>query len=192
MTQKLPPRYSSKCRQKSMVYQIFFLTKFVLLFSVLAKLLVTLEESRTNMPTGCCSDEEIGFLSDLLQSPELHALVKVHNSIAEKQADESFHPVLSNAVEVTEDVMELIASSNTEEIPELLDLMEILENPFLQGLLYSHDIVAQKDYLPKLPPPPPPDEVYDDDELEETIKIVQLVKSNEPLVRHRSVNFPKF
>lgn len=48
----------------------------------------------------------------------------------------------------------------------------------LQGLLYSHDAVAQKDYYPHLPEiPRDPDEVEED-----TIKIVQLVKSNEPLV----------
>lgn len=41
-----------------------------------------------------------------------------------------------------------------------------------------HDTISQKDYVPKLPEPP-----FDTvDEDEETIKIVQLVKSNEPLV----------
>lgn len=47
----------------------------------------------------------------------------------------------------------------------------------LQGLLCSHDAVAQKDYYPRLPEIP-----QDIDEDEETVKIVQLVKSNEPLV----------
>lgn len=41
----------------------------------------------------------------------------------------------------------------------------------------SHDAVAQKDYYPRLPEIP-----QDVDEDEETVKIVQLVKSNEPLV----------
>jgi hypothetical protein len=48
---------------------------------------------------------------------------------------------------------------------------------WLQGLLYAHDCIAQKDYFPRLPEVP-----LDVDEEEETIKIVQLVKSNEPLV----------
>lgn len=47
----------------------------------------------------------------------------------------------------------------------------------IQGLLCSHDAVAQKDYYPRLPEIP-----QDVDEDEETVKIVQLVKSNEPLV----------
>lgn len=48
----------------------------------------------------------------------------------------------------------------------------------LKGLLCAHDAVAQKDYYPRLPEIP-----VEVDEDEETVKIVQLVKSNEPLVR---------
>ena len=47
-----------------------------------------------------------------------------------------------------------------------------------QGLLCAHDAISQKDYFPRLPEIP-----LEVDEDEETIKIVQLVKSNEPLVR---------
>lgn len=52
-------------------------------------------------------------------------------------------------------------------------------DPFqpLQSLLYAHDAIAQKDFYPHLPDLP-----VEMDEDEETIKIVQLVKSNEPLV----------
>jgi hypothetical protein len=50
----------------------------------------------------------------------------------------------------------------------------------LQNLLASHDIVAQRDYLPKLSEVP-----IEVDEDEETVKIVQLVKSQEPLVSLR-------
>ena len=48
---------------------------------------------------------------------------------------------------------------------------------FSQNLLASHDIVAQRDYLPKLKDVP-----LEVDEDEETVKLVQLVKSQEPLV----------
>lgn len=46
-----------------------------------------------------------------------------------------------------------------------------------QAILCTHDAVAQKDYYPHLPDIP-----LDADEEEETVKIVQLVKSDEPLV----------
>ncbi|XP_021956752.1 MAGUK p55 subfamily member 7 isoform X3 [Folsomia candida] len=146
---------------------------------VLSKLLVSLEESRRSLPTGC--EEEVSFLSDLLQSRELHALVKVHNSIEPLQKDDRFFPLLSNVVEVTEEVLGILARevSNSEENPEAAEVFELLQNPHIQGLLYSHDIIAQKDYLPKLPEIPT--EVLQEDEEEETIKIVQLVKSSEPL-----------
>lgn len=48
----------------------------------------------------------------------------------------------------------------------------------------AHDIIAQKDYYPHLPEIP-----QEADEDEETIKIVQLVKSNEPLVRFNLIYF---
>lgn len=48
---------------------------------------------------------------------------------------------------------------------------------YSKGVLFTHDAVAQKDYYPHLPEIP-----LEVDEDEETIKIVQLVKSNEPLV----------
>lgn len=48
----------------------------------------------------------------------------------------------------------------------------------------AHDSVAQKDFYPHLPDIP-----IEMDEDEETIKIVQLVKSNEPLVSFASNSF---
>lgn len=57
----------------------------------------------------------------------------------------------------------------------------------MQRLLDAHDAVAQKDYNPRLSELPP--EVDKD---EETIKIAQLVKSDEPLVRVTSLSFIHF
>jgi len=146
--------------------------------AALSKLLSSLEEARGNLPSGC--DEELGFLSELLQSRELHALVKVHNSILDKDNDR-FIPVISNGIEILEDVLDDLAPLASEENPECSDLFELLQMPHLQGLLYCHDIIAQKDYLPKLPDLQTED-MQDPNDPEETIKIVQLVKSTEPLV----------
>lgn len=52
----------------------------------------------------------------------------------------------------------------------------------------AHDAVAQKDYYPRLPEIP--QELLDDDE--ETVKIVQLVKSNEPLVSSAAFHWSKW
>ena len=50
-------------------------------------------------------------------------------------------------------------------------------NLYPKSILFAHDAIAQKDFYPHLPDIP-----VEVDEDEETIKIVQLVKSNEPLV----------
>lgn len=50
-----------------------------------------------------------------------------------------------------------------------------------QSLLSVHDTVAQRDFEPTLPPIP--DDVLDEDE--DSVKIVSLVKTNEPLVSTR-------
>uniref|UniRef100_A0A1B6FJL9 MAGUK p55 subfamily member 7 n=1 Tax=Cuerna arida TaxID=1464854 RepID=A0A1B6FJL9_9HEMI len=138
----------------------------------LSHLLGALEESRQNLPS---SEEEFGFLSDLLQSKELHALVKVHNKILDNGKDEKFHPILSSSMQIALEVLDVILPRiNISE--DCKELFLLLQKPHLQGLLCAHDAVAQKDYFPRLPEIP-----LEVDEDEETIKIVQLVKSNEPL-----------
>uniref|UniRef100_A0A3Q2D2H5 MAGUK p55 scaffold protein 4a n=1 Tax=Cyprinodon variegatus TaxID=28743 RepID=A0A3Q2D2H5_CYPVA len=60
--------------------------------------------------------------------------------------------------------------------PDALELYNLLSSPHIQALLSSHDSVAQCDYLPILPPLP--DELPED---EEAMRIVCLVKNNQPL-----------
>ncbi|XP_008181814.1 MAGUK p55 subfamily member 7 isoform X2 [Acyrthosiphon pisum] len=139
----------------------------------LAGLLESLVGSRDAISA---SKEELDFLSNLLQSKELHALFKVYNTIVDRVRDDRrCSPVLSSSMQTTLDVMEVIlpriSLSDTSR-----QLFQLLQNPHIQGLLCAHDAVAQKDYLPRLPDIP-----QEMDEDEETIKIVQLVKSTEPL-----------
>ncbi|XP_054277145.1 MAGUK p55 subfamily member 7 isoform X6 [Macrosteles quadrilineatus] len=143
----------------------------------LSGLLGALEESKQNLPS---SEEEFGFLSGLLQSKELHALVKVHNKIIDNGKDEKFHPILSSSMQIALEVLDVILPRvNLSE--DCKELFILLQKPHLQGLLCAHDAVAQKDYFPRLPEIP-----LEVDEDEETIKIVQLVKSNEPLTGAQS------
>ncbi|XP_015437099.1 PREDICTED: MAGUK p55 subfamily member 7 isoform X4 [Dufourea novaeangliae] len=139
----------------------------------LSKLLNSLQESKNEIPS--CTDEEFGFLSDLLQSKELNALVNVHNKIVNNVKDDKFFPVLSNSMDIDIDVLDLL-STKTHISKDCKELFHLLQKPHIQGLLCAHDAVAQKDYYPRLPEIP-----LEVDEDEETVKIVQLVKSNEPL-----------
>ncbi|KAI5735141.1 hypothetical protein M8J77_014757 [Diaphorina citri] len=134
-----------------------------------SSLLETLQESQS---TFSANDEELLFLSSLLQSKELNALVHVHNSIVNEQS----HPVLSNAMQISLEVLDVLLSRLALN-DDCKELFVLLQRPNLQGLLCAHDAVAQKDYYPRLPEIP--QELVDDEE--ETVKIVQLVKSNEPL-----------
>ncbi|XP_028128231.1 MAGUK p55 subfamily member 7 isoform X1 [Diabrotica virgifera virgifera] len=137
----------------------------------LTRLLNSLQHA-SNLPS---TDEELGFLSTLLQSKELHALVNVHNKIISNGASDKFFPMLSTSMDILTDVLEeLVRKPYMSE--DCKELFYLLQKPHIQGLLYSHDSVAQKDYYPHLPEIP-----RDTEEDEETIKIVQLVKSNEPL-----------
>ncbi|XP_011497989.1 PREDICTED: MAGUK p55 subfamily member 7 isoform X2 [Ceratosolen solmsi marchali] len=139
----------------------------------LSKLLSALEANRASIPS--CSDEEFNFLSELLQSKELNALVQVYNKILKNLKDDKFFPILSNAMEINVEVLGLLASK-THASDEFKELFQLLQKPHVQALLIAHDTVAQKDYYPRLPDIP-----VEVDEDEETVKIVQLVKSDEPL-----------
>lgn len=139
----------------------------------LSKLLNSLQENKNEIPS--CTEEEFGFLSDLLQSKELNALVNVHNKIVNNVKDDKFFPVLSNSMDIDIEVLDLL-STRTHVSKDCKELFHLLQKPHIQGLLCAHDAVAQKDYYPRLPEIP-----LEVDEDEETVKIVQLVKSNEPL-----------
>ncbi|KAF5305264.1 hypothetical protein FQA39_LY09229 [Lamprigera yunnana] len=140
-------------------------------YKSLSRLLTSLQQTK-ELPS---TEEELVFLSNLLQSKELHALVNVHNKIISNGASDKFFPTLSTSMHVMFDVLEVLASK-TPVSPDCKELFYLLQQPYVQGLLCAHDAIAQKDYYPHLPEIP-----VEVDEDEETIKIVQLVKSNEPL-----------
>ncbi|XP_030762913.1 MAGUK p55 subfamily member 7 isoform X4 [Sitophilus oryzae] len=133
----------------------------------------------SNLPT---TDEELAFLNDLLQSKELNALVNIHNKILTNVDRKRFFPIpiLSDSMQVLSDVLEVLLSRPAMS-PDCKELFLMLQRPHLQGLLCAHDSVAQKDYYPHLPDIP-----VEEDDSEETVKIVQLVKSNEPLTGAQS------
>jgi len=95
----------------------------------LAGLLESLVGSRDAISA---SKEELDFLSNLLQSKELHALFKVYNTIVDRVRDDRrCSPVLSSSMQTTLDVMEVIlpriALSDTSR-----QLFQLLQNPHIQ------------------------------------------------------------
>ncbi|XP_037902650.1 MAGUK p55 subfamily member 7 isoform X4 [Hermetia illucens] len=119
--------------------------------------------------------QEIEFLRSLLESKELNALVNVHSKVAKVGKDDRLAPLLSTSMQVLFEVLELL-STRCHLSPVCKEAFHLFQNPHFQSLLCAHDAIAQKDFYPHLPEIP-----MEMDEDEETIKIVQLVKSNEPL-----------
>ncbi|XP_070069143.1 MAGUK p55 subfamily member 7 isoform X2 [Drosophila takahashii] len=136
----------------------------------LSKLISTLKESEN-----LSNDQEIDFLKALLESKELNALVNVHTKVAKVGRDDRLAPVLSTSAQVLYEVLEQL-SQQCHLNDDCKEAFHLLQDSHLQHLLFAHDAIAQKDFYPHLPEAP-----IEMDEDEETIKIVQLVKSNEPL-----------
>ncbi|KAJ8969506.1 hypothetical protein NQ314_001733 [Rhamnusium bicolor] len=125
----------------------------VVLMRTLSRLLSSLQQA-SNLPS---TEEELGFLSDLLQSKELHALFNVHNKVISNGTSDKFFPMLSTSMDVMADVLE-----------------ELINRPHMSEDCKELFYLLQKPH------------VQEADEDEETIKIVQLVKSNEPLTGAQS------
>ncbi|XP_032570724.1 MAGUK p55 subfamily member 7 isoform X3 [Drosophila sechellia] len=141
----------------------------------LSKLISTLKESEN-----LSNDQEIDFLKALLESKELNALVNVHTKVAKVGRDDRLAPVLSTSAQVLYEVLEQL-SQHCHLNDDCKEAFHLLQDSHLQHLLFAHDAIAQKDFYPHLPEAP-----VEMDEDEETIKIVQLVKSNEPLTGAQS------
>lgn len=99
------------------------------MITALSKLLNSLVENKSEIPS--CTDEEFGFLSELLQSKELNALVKVHNKVLLNIKDDKFFPLLSNAMDIDVDVLEVL-STKTHISEECRELFQLLQKPHIQ------------------------------------------------------------
>ncbi|XP_055707906.1 MAGUK p55 subfamily member 7 isoform X8 [Phlebotomus papatasi] len=137
---------------------------------VLSRLVTSLKEAES-----LSGEQDLGFLQTLLESKELNALVNVHSKIAKIGKDDRVAPLLSSSMQVALEVLEQLAP-RCHISPLCKEVFHLLQTPHLQSLLFAHDSIAKKDFYPHLPDIP-----MEVDEDEETIKIVQLVKNNEPL-----------
>uniref|UniRef100_A0A672P673 MAGUK p55 scaffold protein 4 n=1 Tax=Sinocyclocheilus grahami TaxID=75366 RepID=A0A672P673_SINGR len=109
------------------------------------------------------------LLYSLLNAPWLQSLLKVESIL---------HTLINSELKVR--VHHLLLSLQVYEFPkpsnEARELYALLSHPHLQALLSAHDTVSLRDYEPDLPPLP-----KDLPEDEEVMRIVCLVKNNQPL-----------
>ncbi|KAM9342306.1 MAGUK p55 subfamily member 4-like [Pholidichthys leucotaenia] len=113
-------------------------------------------------------------LHELLSAPWLRALLKIYECLMQFKRL-SPHPFLPYASGLSQEIMTIIQKTHRPSA-EAKELYCLLGSPHIQALLSSHDNVAQSDYGPVLPPLP--DELPED---EEAMRIVCLVKNNQPL-----------
>ncbi|XP_076159520.1 MAGUK p55 subfamily member 4 [Alosa pseudoharengus] len=114
------------------------------------------------------------LLYSLLNAPWLQSLLKVYECLQKylRSSPRPYLPFASNlSLQVLTDLSPMVGPS-----PEARELYDLLRKPHIQALLLAHDLVAQKDFAPVLPPLP--EDLPDD---EEAMRIVCLVKNNQPL-----------
>ncbi|XP_065526135.1 MAGUK p55 subfamily member 4 isoform X1 [Lathamus discolor] len=115
----------------------------------------------------------VGMLYDLLRSRWLQALLKIYECLQHYLGKRPV-PVTLQAHTLNREVVELLREAP--QSGEIKELRRLLRAPHLKALLSAHDTVAQKDFEPTLPPLP--DNIPEN---EEAMRIVCLVKNNQPL-----------
>ncbi|XP_042678176.1 MAGUK p55 subfamily member 4 [Centrocercus urophasianus] len=115
----------------------------------------------------------VGVLYDLLRSRWLQALLKIYECLQNYLGKRPV-PVMLQAHALNCEVVELLHEAPPS--GEIKELRRLLRAPHLRALLSAHDTVAQKDFEPTLPPLP--DNIPEN---EEAMRIVCLVKNNQPL-----------
>ncbi|XP_038047177.1 MAGUK p55 subfamily member 7-like isoform X2 [Patiria miniata] len=137
--------------------------------------LLRLLGSLTELGGGFCGrQDDFMFLQNVLASPEFHALFNAHNAVKE-YGENQCNPVSLDSTGVMTDLCNDML--NFAMIPEVRELCFLLTRPHMRALFDSHDQLANGEYIPQLPDLPLGAEEQEDS----SVKIVRLVKGNEPL-----------
>uniref|UniRef100_A0A3B3BNK7 MAGUK p55 subfamily member 7-like n=1 Tax=Oryzias melastigma TaxID=30732 RepID=A0A3B3BNK7_ORYME len=119
-------------------------------------------------------EEDYRFLHSMLMEKKVHLLFKIHERLKRFER-QSCIPVLEHAARMASDLVEELENQNSRD--EVKQLCALFAKPHFKNLLQVHDAVAQKDFEPTLVPVP--DDALDEEE--DSVKIVSLVKTKEPL-----------
>ncbi|KAF7692365.1 hypothetical protein HF521_009975 [Silurus meridionalis] len=110
----------------------------------------------------------------MLMVNSLHVLIKLHERLQRFGAQKPA-PVEDHAEQLAQEIMKELHT--LEARPDVKELIHLLSKPHVQELLSVHDIVAQKEYEPKIPALA----AEDDEDEEDSVRIICLMKSKEPL-----------
>ncbi|XP_043991371.1 MAGUK p55 subfamily member 7-like isoform X1 [Gambusia affinis] len=119
-------------------------------------------------------EEDYRFLHSMLMEKKVHLLFKIHERLKRFGMRRPV-PVQERAASLASQLAEeLLYHGWRDEVKELLT---VISKPHFKSLLRTHDSVAKREFEPALPPLP--DDAMEEDE--ESVKIVSLVKTKEPL-----------
>ncbi|XP_051944060.1 LOW QUALITY PROTEIN: MAGUK p55 subfamily member 7-like [Hippocampus zosterae] len=119
-------------------------------------------------------EEDYRFLHSTLMEKKLHLLFKIHERLRHF-VKRGPAPVQECAAGLASHLYEDLIDHEWRE--EVKDLLVLFRKPHVKSLLYVHDVVAQRAYEPTLPQVP--EGIIDEEE--DSVKIVSLVKTKEPL-----------
>ncbi|KAL3855882.1 hypothetical protein ACJMK2_015079 [Sinanodonta woodiana] len=117
------------------------------------------------------SDNDLGFLRRFFRNQGTQTLMKVYKKLYMVEC-RRITPLTRAAVGIAARVYSNIRGFTQN--AQVCELLQIMAKPHFQAMLYSHDKIACKEFGSIPLPGPSPGE-------EEVVKVVQLIKSNEPL-----------
>jgi hypothetical protein len=123
------------------------------------------------------------YLCEILGNRWIQSLTCICEKMSKFGTNRSqYKPLESNASTL---MTQIYSALKDEWISECQDLCQIIANPHLRAILYAADCVARNDYTPALPSHDSrdyADDAVDDSEgTAEALKIVSVVKNDEPL-----------
>lgn len=122
--------------------------------------------------------DNIEPLNDILLDKNMQALIKVHETV-KPIVEQDTKPTCTNSLQLVSEV-HAIAAEERMESPDLQEISSLFtRSHHLTSLLKSHDQIASKNFGPELPEPNVDEYLLGDEE--ESMKVVRLVKGNEPL-----------
>ncbi|XP_022093780.1 MAGUK p55 subfamily member 5-like isoform X2 [Acanthaster planci] len=144
----------------------------------LSQLLSNLEQMQAKLRDST-RPETVQFLGSLFQNPGFQQALEVHNQLVQvHQQTQVPLPVTSSAQQIAAEVK---AGAKTSQSDEAQELTRILETPEFKSLLSTHDNIASRDPTQMLGPEDQEDDLNLEMVEEDSVKIVRIDKTNEPL-----------
>lgn len=123
-------------------------------------------------------DSDLMLVEGLIRNADFQKILTIHNKVQEVCCFKCPPtPITSEAQDITQEVITMLQESPS---PEALELVDILSKFEMEGLFYAHDKISERQAVPTITPD---EELLDraSQYTEESVKIVRIDKTNEPL-----------